>query len=114
MNGLTFRFNNPAAWAYPAGLESALTQTLEQQGIQFVAAVHSSTMLVLWQGTFYFLWDNGGELGLQRVNDDTGRHIPMVSDPLTIRQMALTMTVRILAALRNQPIDYGFVVGEGD
>ena len=66
--------------------------------------------LVAYKGVFFFVWDNGGEVGVQEVNSDDSRFFPphWHDEPLNVD----TLAYRLICCLRGEEIDYALRVPE--
>lgn len=93
-----------------------LSGALRQAGILPIAALDDDTGVIVRCGyplnTDWTLWDNGGEMGVQRINN----HASAVFFPFTglrgQRLDAMTLLSRIWSAVRGEPIDYAFNYAE--
>ena len=73
--------------------------------------IHNQQIAVVeYKNTNYYLWDNGGEMGVIKIKNELGEHIPLsaFSKPLN----ALTVAYRIGQVLNDKPIDYDFVYSD--
>lgn len=76
-------------------------------GAKTVGLIHNQqTAVVEFKNTSYFIWDNGGEMGVKKINAELGEHIPLTAfgKPLN----ALTVAYRIGQVLTGEAIGYDF------
>ena len=64
------------------------------------------TAVVDYHNKDFYIWDNGGEMGVEEINSGKSRYAPMTNfgSPLN----ALTMAYRINQILQGKEIDYDF------
>ena len=68
---------------------------------------NNKTSIVELKGLTYYMWDNGGEIGIEEINaryndnNNLPNMIPLISNPLT-------MVYRIKQVFNNETIDYNF------
>ena len=67
---------------------------------------NQKTAVIAYGDNDYYIWDNGGEIGVEVINSSEQYNIPMTrySTPLN----ALTVAYRIKQILDNKEIDYDF------
>lgn len=67
---------------------------------------NQQTAIVDYKNTWFCIWDNGGEIGVEKINDDEPRFAPMTyfGRPLN----ALTMGYRLGQIIEGKEIDYDF------
>ena len=86
-------------------------ESRECKEARILGFIHNRQIAVVeYKNTNYYLWDNGGEMGVIKVNDEIDEHIPLsaFSKPLN----ALTVAYRIGQALNGKPIDYDFAYSD--
>lgn len=79
----------------------------ECQQAEVIGFVHNQqTAVVEHKNKSYFIWDNGGEMGVEEINNEPGVCVPMTcfGSPLN----ALTVAYRISQVLQDKEIDYDF------
>lgn len=79
---------------------------LESQGVKIRAQLSPSAAIITYGGWWWLLYDNGGELNLEKLNipDESVYGIPYTS---TLFPMdSVTMAYRVLQALKGQGIDW--------
>ena len=73
---------------------------------------NGNTAIVELKGLTYYMWDNGGEIGIEEINsryynnDKLAKMIPLTSWGLDID--VLTLAYRCIKAFNGEPIDYDF------
>jgi len=67
---------------------------------------NQQTAIVDYKNTWFCIWDNSGEIGVEKVNGDEPRFTPMAiyDKPLN----ALTMGYRLKQMIEGKEIDYDF------
>lgn len=67
---------------------------------------NQQTAVVDYKNTWFCIWDNGGEIGVEKINEGEPRFAPMTiyDKPLN----ALTMAYRIRQMIEGKEIDYDF------
>ncbi len=67
---------------------------------------NQKTAILQYENEWYSMWDNGGEIGVEKLNSNNPRYAPMTNfgSPLN----AATMAYRITQILKDKEIDYDF------
>jgi len=90
-----------------------LTDALRQAGIRVDAVLTDDSGVIVFAGyplnAYWTLWDNGGEMGVLRVNDPSDRSVFFPFTGLRGQRLdAMTLLSRIWSAIHGEPIDYAF------
>lgn len=86
-----------------------ILEIAEAQGVRLVTPPGHDTVFVEYRNTIFQVWDNGGEIGVEKVNSgDLPRFAPLTYFERVCT--AWTMTYRLLAILRGAEIDFGFKI----
>lgn len=67
---------------------------------------NQQTAILQYENEWFCAWDNGGEIGVEKMNTDMVRYAPMTvfGSPLN----SLTMAYRLKQIFKNKDIDYDF------
>ena len=79
----------------------------ENTDVRLIGYVQNQqTAILQYNSEWYCAWDNGGEIGVEKLNNDMIRYAPMTvfKSPLN----ALTMGYRLKQIFENKDIDYDF------
>ena len=89
-----------------------LVDWLAEQGVTLIGPVRPGTLIVEFGGQWHTLHDNGGEISVERINDDAShRNVPVTEDyGETIERLGY----RLLACLRGDAIDWRLDFPEGE
>jgi len=67
---------------------------------------NQKTAIVDYKHNAYYLWDNGGEMGVEAINSNCPVYAPMTIFSSSLN--CLTVAYRIDKLLKNEEIDYNF------
>ena len=67
---------------------------------------NQQTAILQYENEWFCAWDNGGEIGVEKLNTDMVRYAPMTA--FTSPLNALTMGYRLKQIFENKDIDYDF------
>lgn len=107
MNKFTIAFNALIAFAKLAG--PPRTNGAVPANWSMCALVGESSVLVTLYGVSYIVWDNGGEVGVERINSGVSRFFPLSYHGS--RLDTGTLYVRLCCALLGEKIDYSYRAG---
>lgn len=86
-----------------------LLSLLAEQGIFLRGWIDDEKTAILEkQGRLFTVWDNGGEIGVERINTSYLRMIPYVSNGVAVTLE--TLAYRLLAAVRGEEVDWNLTI----
>ena len=80
----------------------------ECDGVKTAGFIHNQqTAIIDYKNTAYYIWDNGGEIGVEKINSGMSEFVPLsvFGNPLN----ALTVAYRIGQVLNEKSVNYDFL-----